>query len=253
MNASVLIFKKEWKSLFSSPMAYVVMTLFFALMGYLFFGLITQFQLASLQYQAYPGAADDLTLNDMIIKPLYGNVCVLWLLIVPLITMRLISEERKMQTFVLLLTAPVKLSQIVMGKFLAGLAFITVLLLVSAVYPAICIAWGNAEWGPVLTANLGLWLMGAIFIAIGLLASSLTESQILAAVLGFSFILFFWIIDFLSDIGDKFHFLTELSLLTHLDSFLKGVINTYDLAFYGLFLFFILFLTHQFLKGERWR
>ena len=249
--AALLIFKKEWKSLFTSPMIYVVMAIFFLLMRYLFFGLLSQYEQLSLQYQAY--GMEQVTLGEAVIRPLYGNLCVLWLLLIPLVTMRLISEERKMQTFVLLMTAPVRLSQIVVGKFLAGFAFVALLLAVSLIYPLVCVVMGNAAWQPVVSANIGLLLMGGTFVALGLLASSVTQSQILAAVLGFGFILFFWVVDFLSDISDRLSFLSQLSLLTHLDPFLKGVMDTYHLSFYALFLVFILFLTHQFLQGERWR
>lgn len=252
MRVVWLIFRKEWRSLFASPMAYIVAAMFALLMGYFFFGLVSQFQLAMMQYQNMMDPSD-LNLNDMVIAPLYSYVCILWLILVPLVTMRLISEERKLGTFVLLLTSPIKLSHIVLGKFLAGLAFIMVLLFISFIYPLICLLFGNAEWGPVLAANLGLIAMGAVFIALGLLASSLTENPMLAAVLGFGFILFFWIVDFLKELGTTWQFLSELSVLAHLEPFFKGIVDTHHLAFYGLFLLFILFLTRERLQGERSR
>ncbi len=246
-----VLFRKEWRGFFASPMAYGVMSVFFALMGIFFFFFLNQFQALNMQFGET--GLDEITLNAIVVEPLYANVCILWLLMLPLITMRLLSEEYKMQTMVLLLTAPVRPIHILLGKFLAAFAFALVLLAISAIYPLICVVFGNAEWGPILSANLGLALMGGIFIAIGLLASSLTQSQIFAAVLGFGLILFFWIVDFLGDVGDGLPVFSELSLLRHLEPFLTGVVDTYHLGFYAVFLGFVLYLVHTRLSGERWR
>lgn len=252
MSAVWVIFRKEWQNLFASPMAYVTISVFLFLLGYFFFGLLGQFQFATLSYQSFVDPSE-LNLNDMVIAPLYSYVCILWLFLLPLMTMRLIAEERKMQTFVLLLTAPVKLSHIVIGKFLAGLAFLLLLLAICFVYPLVCVVFGNAEWGPVLAANLGLFAIGAVFIALGLWASSFTRNPMLAAVLGFGFILFFWTVDFLKDIAENAQFLSELSILSHLEPFFKGIVDTYHLAFYGIFVVVVLALTQAQLERQRWR
>jgi ABC-2 type transport system permease protein len=165
--------------------------------------------------------------------------------------MRLIAEERKNFTAELLFTSPVRVFHIVLGKFLASYIFFGLMLLFSAVYVVVIKAYGNPDLGPVLSGYLGLFLLGGSFLTAGLFSSSLTENQIVAAVISFGILLVFWIIGASSDAEGSI--LGYLSIINHLDNFTKGVIELKDIVYYLSFTFFGLFLTHITLESERWR
>jgi ABC-2 type transport system permease protein len=143
----------------------------------------------------------------------------------------------------------------VLAKFLACLAVYTIMLALTGLYPALLILFAQPEIGPILAGYLGLFLLGAGFIALGALASSLTENQIVAAAISFGFLLIFWVIGWSSQFasGGMGQLLSHLSLLDHFDSFPKGVIDTKDVIFYVNFLVFCLFLTLRSLESHRWR
>jgi len=176
---------------------------------------------------------------------------------IPLITMRLFSEEKKMKTDELLMTSPVSINSIVLGKFLSSLCFFLVILGLTAIYPWILFKYGTPapELGPILTGYLGLFLLGACFIAIGLLASSLTENQIVAAVIGFVTLLLFYVIGWpASTVGPTAGKVLEyLSLLDHFTGFSKGLLESKDIIYFLSVILFALFLSKRSLESMRWR
>jgi ABC-2 type transport system permease protein len=169
--------------------------------------------------------------------------------------MRLFSEEKKSGSFELLLTFPLRDTEIILGKF--GACFITfiAMLIPTFFYQAIIFSLSEPELGPVISGYLGVILLGASFISVGILASTLTENQIIAAVVTFGVLLLFWIIQWGADFTGPIiaEILIQISILEHYQEFAKGVINTHDILFYLLFSFFFLFLTKRSLESNKWR
>ena len=250
MKPVFTIIRREFKSYFASPIAYIVLVVFLILSG-IFFFLYLQSFVESQFDPRFQLLRERLNLNDFVIRPYFGTVSIILLLMIPLITMRLIAEERKNFTAELLFTSPLRIIHIVLGKFLASLSFFGVMLILSAIYVVVLEAYGNPDSGPVLTGYLGLFLLGGCFIAVGLFASSLTENQIISAVISFGILLIFWIIGASS--GDEGSILGYISIINHLDNFTKGVIELKDVVYYLSLIFFGLLLTHVTLESERWR
>jgi ABC-2 type transport system permease protein len=250
------IFKKELRLYFASPVAYVVFFIFLLIAGYFFSQIFQFFAVASMQSAMNPQMAGrDFNVTDGVLRPLFSNVSVILLLLMPIITMRLFAEERKTGTLELLLTYPVRDGAVLAGKYLAALALYAAMLSLTLLYPAMVryIA-GQLEWGPLGTAYLGLLLMGGMFLAIGILASSLTENQIVAAISTFGVLLMFWVIGWSAENagGALGKVLSHLSILEHYDSFAKGAIDTKDVIYYLDFTGLALFLALLSLHSRRW-
>jgi ABC-2 type transport system permease protein len=249
------IFKKEMRLYFTSPTAYVVIAVFLVLAGYFFFAIFDFFTRASLQTAMNPQMGRDLNVTDMVLRPLFSNVSVILLLLMPLVTMRLFAEERRSGTIELLLTYPVRDGAVLLGKFLAALVLYVIMLVLTLLYPGLLLSFARPEWGPILTGYIGLLLLGAAFIAAGLFASSLTENQIVAAMTTFGILLIFWVIGWSADTvgGAAGRVLSHLSLTEHFDNFGKGVLDTRDIIYYVTFIAFALFLTLRSLEARRWK
>jgi len=248
------IFKKEIRLYFASPVAYVVLTIFLLIAGYFFYSIFAFFTLASMQSAMNPQMGRDLNVTDGVMRPLFSNVSVILLLLMPIITMRLFSEERKSGTIELLLTYPVRDGAVLAGKYLAALTLYAVMLALTVLYPGLVAYFARLELGPLLSGYLGLLLMGAMFLAIGVLASSLTENQIVAAISTFGVLLIFWVIGWSAEnAGGGFgRVLSHLSILEHFDSFAKGAIDTRVVIYYLDFTALSLFLTLLSLQARRW-
>jgi ABC-2 type transport system permease protein len=249
------IFKKEMRLYFTSPVAWVVLTIFLFIAGYFFSSIFSFFSQASIQSAMNPQMGRDLNVTDSVMRPLFSNVSVILLLLMPLVTMRLFAEERRAGTIELLLTYPVRDGAVLAAKYLAALALYALMIGLTVLYPLIVVYFARLEWGPVLTGYLGLLLMGATFIAVGVFASSLTENQIVAAVTTFGVLLIFWILGWSADYagGALGRVLQFLSILEHNDSFSKGVLDTKDVLYYVNFTALALFLTLRSLEARRWK
>ncbi|HXG30607.1 MAG TPA: ABC transporter permease [Thermodesulfobacteriota bacterium] len=250
MRLILTILKRELKSYFSSPIAYIVLVVFLVLSGVFFFVYLQSF-VGSQFDPRFQFFKERLNLNEFVIRPYLGTVSVVLLLMIPIITMRLIAEERKNYTAELLFTSPLRVIHIVLGKFLASLILFLVMMALSAIHIVVLIVYGNPDLGPVLSGYLGLLLLGSSFLSIGLFASSLTENQIIASVISFGVLLVFWIIGASSDAETSV--LGYLSIINHFDNFTKGMIELKDVVYYLSFIFFGLFLTEVTLDSERWR
>jgi ABC-2 type transport system permease protein len=190
-----------------------------------------------------------------VLRPLFANLSVILLLLMPLVTMRLFAEERRSGTMELLLTYLVRDGAVLLGKYLAGLTLYAVMVSGTLLYPALLLYFkARPEWGPLATGYLGLMLMGAMFLAVGLFASSLTENQIVAAIVTFGILLMFWVIGWTAEFagGPLGTVLTHLSILEHNDTFAKGVLDTKDIIYYVDFTALALFLTLRSLEARRW-
>jgi ABC-2 type transport system permease protein len=199
--------------------------------------------------------ASPLNVNQQFVRPLLLNATVVLLFVLPMITMRTYSEEKRSGTIELLLTSPVTDLQIILGKFLGAMALYASMLLVTLLYVAVLFVYGTPEWKPIATAYLGLLLLGGCFISVGMLISSFTRNQIVAGMLTFGVFLLLWVIDwigsFLGPSGEKI--VTYLSITRHFEDFAKGVIDTAHLVYYVSFITFGLFLTAKSVDSERWR
>lgn len=248
------IYKKELRLYFTSPVAYVILTIFLLIAGYFFFSIFSFFTRASMQMAMNPQMGRDLNVTDSVLRPLFGNVSVILLLLMPLVTMRLFAEERRSGTIELLLTYPVRDGAVLAGKYLAALTMYGVMVAGTLAYPAMMISFARVEWGPLLTGYLGLLLMGGMFLAVGTFASSLTENQVVAAILTFGVLLMFWVIGWTAEFagGPLGTVLTHLSILEHNDTFAKGVLDTKDIVYYLNFTALALFLALRSLESRRW-
>jgi ABC-2 type transport system permease protein len=255
MNNILAIAHKELKSYFASPIAYIVIGFFSLLFGYFFYALLIFFERQSMQ-AAGLGGAQAVNVNEQMIRPVFLNASVILLFVLPMITMRTYSEEKRSGTIELLLTAPLTDFQIIMGKFLGAMALYAAMLAVTLIHMAVLFAFGNPEWVPIVTGYLGMLLMGGCFISIGLLISSLTKNQIVAGMITFAVFLMLWVINwvasFVTDPSMQ-GVLNYLSITDHLDDFTKGVIDTKHLVYYLSFIAFGLFLTMRSVDTERWR
>ncbi len=257
MRNAYFIAARELRSLFTSPIGYIVLTFFLLLNGWIFFGLLNRFNFLSMVYLQMQNQQMmmQLNLNQQVIAPILQNMTIVLVLTVPLITMRMFAEERKMRTDELLFTSPVGIGEIVMGKFAAAFVFLAIMLGLTLVYPAILFAYGNPEFGPVLSGYLGLLLLATCFIAVGLFTSSLTENQIVAAVSCFVVLLMFYLINInsMSMSGVTRDVLDYLSLIGHFGDFVKGIVDTKAVVYYATFVASGLFLTGISLESRKWR
>ena len=224
MKTFAALLLKEEKAFFTSPVAYVVVAVFLVIMGYTF--TLTLF----------------LTHTTSLVH-IFFQIFVLFLLTIPVITMRAVAEERRLRTFEMVLTAPVTEVQLILAKYVASLSLVAVMLLLSGAYPVTVAIFGEPDWGPIYSGYFGLFLLGAALAGLGLMTSSLVGSQVVAALLSLSLFLVLWIID---DFGrllpDPFDaFVVNLSLSVHFKPFATGSLFLSDagyfltLALLGLF------------------
>ncbi|MBI3946841.1 MAG: ABC transporter permease [Armatimonadetes bacterium] len=237
MKNALIIMQRELRSYFTSTIAYTVAAFFLVVCGYLFFATLKLTQEATIRY-------------------LLHNAAVTLLLISPAMTMRLIAEERRTGTIELLMTSPVTDAQVIIGKYLGSLGFYVAMLLLTLQYPLILLRVGAPDKGPMLTGYLGLLLLGAGFLAIGLVASSLTKNQIVAAVGAFAVMLLLWIVSWVGSGGATTFWsevLRNLSMLDRFENFTKGVIDTRDVVFFLSLIGFCLFLSVRALSATKAR
>jgi ABC-2 type transport system permease protein len=225
MRTFAALLLKEEMAIFTSPIAYVVLSVFLLVMGYTF--TLTLF-----------------VSHDPTLVHIFFQIYVLLLLTVPIITMRLVAEERRLRTLELLLAAPVSEIAVVFAKYLASLSLVVLMLALSGAFAVALGLLGRPDWGPVWSGYIGLFLLGAALVAVGLFTSSLVSNQVIAALLSLSLFLLLWIIDhfgwLLPDPFDAF--VVDLSLLVHFSPFATGSLFLSDAGYFiaaallGLFL-----------------
>ena len=259
MKKTFAIFNKELKSFFYSPMAYVVIAVFTALTGVFFYLYLSNFVetafRADMMAQQYRQMPQKMNVNLMLIRPYFWNIALITLFTLPAITMRLFSEEKKQGTVELLYTTPISSLQIVMGKFMAGLAFFAVLLIPTVLFQSLLFSYGNPEILPVISGYIGLLFLGSAFISMGLFISTTTENQIIAAIGGFALSLFLWVVGWgASYAGPTLApFLEYISIINHFEDFAQGVIDSSHVAYYILFSFVGIYLSLKSIESIKWR
>ena len=240
---------RELKGLFLSPLAWSILAVVQFILAYLFLAQIDTY----MQYAPQlAGMQDAPGVTDVVVAPLFGNAAVVLLLVAPLITMRVLSEEKRNRTLTLLMSAPVSMSEIVLGKYLGVLGFFAALLGLLALMALSLFAGTTLDTGKLLSGLLGLSLLVGAFAAAGLYMSSLTEQPTIAAVSSFGLLLLLWIINWAGSSGEQVSgVLSYLSLVQHYDSLLKGLFNSADVAYYLLFILTFLVLSIQRLDANR--
>lgn len=247
------IARRELYAYFVSPIAWVLLTIFAFLSGVFAYDLSAFFVTSSLESQM-SGQSFPMNINERIISPLFSNIAVVGLFLIPLITMRLFAEEKRQGTIELLATSPVHDLEIVIGKWLSAVLMYGALLVVLFADIAFVFLHGNPDWKPVATGFLGLLLFGSCLLALGTFVSTLTKNQIVAGAICFAASLLLWIASWSSfSNSPTAQFFYQLSIVSHLDSFSRGVIDTKDLVYYLSMIFFGLFLTSRSLESLRWR
>ncbi len=244
----------ELRMLFLSPLAWVILALVELILALIFLGqldLFITYQAQIAVMESPPGA------TEVIVVPLFANAAVVLLMVIPLLTMRLISDERRQKRLSLLLTAPISMTQIVLGKYLGILAFLAILLGLIALMPLSLYLLGPLDSGLLAAGLVGLALMLGAFAAVGLFLSSLTAQPTLAAVMTFTFLLLLWIIDMIGSAagadstGGKL--LSYISLQHHYRSLLGGLFDSSDILYYLLFITTFIVLTIRRLDADRYR
>ena len=254
MRNVLAIAGKELRGYFASPIAYIVLGLFALVFGWFFYVPLAFFNRQSMQMGMGMGG---MNISQMLIQPVFTNATVVMLFLLPAITMRTYSEEKRSGTIELLLTSPVTDTQIILGKFLGSMGLYATMLALTLIHMAILFLFTdpNPDWRPILSAYVGLLLMGGCFISVGLLISSLTRNQVVAATATFVVFLMLWVINWIGTfVGPTTQsILNQLSLTDHFDDFARGVIDTKHLVFYISFISLGLFLTAKAVDSERWR
>ncbi len=234
MRQAVLIFNKEFKDYFISPIAYIVIALFLLVTGWLFFSTFFIF-------------------GQVELRRFFDLLPFLFALVVPIITMRLFSEELNVGSYEILLTLPVTFLDIILGKFMAGVAFVTAILLPTLAYPIFISYLGALDWGVVAGSYIGSILLGAAYVAIGLFASSLTRNQIIACIVGMVICAVLAIIDkmlffFPQSILDV---AVYLSAAIHFENVAKGIVDTRDILYFLSIVFLGLYATHLVMQEKK--
>ena len=248
------ICRRELYSYFVSPIAWVLLAIFAFLSGAFTYLITASFVKNSMESQM-TGQSFPMNLNELVIRPLFSNIAVIGLFLIPLISMRLFAEEKRQGTIELLVTSPVHDLEIVLGKWLSAVVMYSALLLVLLADYSFLFIYGQPDWKPVLTGFLGVLLFGACLLSLGMFISTTTKNQIVAGAVGFALALLLWILEWTTVFGNSptVQVLSYASILSHLDSFARGVIDSKDVIYYLTMIFLGLFLTTRSLESLRWR
>jgi len=255
MQNILAIWQREMKSYFVSPIAYVVLTIFLIITGLFFFGNLTEVVQYTMSQAQMGQGSRPIDVPSVVMQPLLKTTSVILLFIIPMLTMGLFSEEKRRGTIELLLTTPVGNFQAMMGKYLASVTFLSILFISSWFTISPLFFYGQPDWKPILSGYLGIFLYGAALLSLGLFISTLTENQIVAVMLTFGVTLALWLIPvfFPSAMGVPKSVIDYLSVINHLDDFVKGVIDTSHVIYYLTFAFVGLFLAYRSLESMRWK
>lgn len=254
MRNILTIWRKEMRSYFVSPIAYLLLVMFAFIFGWFFWIILNSFVEYGME-SMMRGESFPMNLNEQVIRPLLGNAGVIGLFLIPMITMRLFAEEKRSGTIELLVTSPIRDSEVIIGKWLAALTMYGALLLLTALNFVFLFKYGNPDWKPLLVGYLGLLLQAGALLAIGTFISTLTKNQIIAGAVTFGVCLLLWILQWVSgyETATWARVLAYMSVITHFESFAKGVIDSKDAIFYVTVIFLGLFFTARSMESLRWR
>ncbi len=261
MRNAIAIAKKELYLYFTTPIAYVAFFATSFIGAWFFLSLTSSFQRQSMQFMQFQAQQmlERMNLTDMVAAPLLVNMGLILTFVIPFLSMRLFSEERRQKTMELLMTAPVRSSEIVFGKFLSALVVLAVVIAIVAAFPLLLSVFGSGaggaiEWQTVGAGLAGLFLCGAAFLAIGLFVSSLTDSQVVAALITFFVLLLTWMISWKAAEAEGVwrDVILHASSVTHLVQFARGIVDLSDVVYFLSVIVLGLFLTHRAVESRRW-
>ncbi len=257
MSKIIAIASRDLKSWLNTFSFYILAVFFLGVTGYFFWSGLSYFSLISFQAASNPSLeVRGLNLTEGVLSVFLANLSALLLLLIPILTMRSLAEEKKQGTLELLFTYPISDFQIVIGKFFGLLSVLVLLVLPTAAYFLLAqIVGAKFEISSLFTGYFGLFLLGASFMALGMFTSSLTEHQAVSAGIGFVIILFFWIVGWIADwsspaLAGVFR---ELSLVEHFRDLARGIVDTRDVSYFVLFIGFFLFATLSTLEIRTWK
>jgi ABC-2 type transport system permease protein len=254
MRNILIICKKELSSYFASPIAYLLLTMFALIFGLFFWNSVGYFNMMGLESQMR-GQGFPMSVNEYVIRPLLSNVSVIGLFFIPMITMRLFAEEKRTGTIELLATSPIRDIEVIIGKWLAAVILYVVMLAFSAANFAFLFRYGNPDWRPLAIGYLGLLLQAGGLLAVGTFISTLTKNQIIAGAATFGVCLMLWVMEWVAgyETAAWARVLAYMSVITHFESFAKGVLDSKDALYYVSLIFLGLFLTSRSMESLRWR
>ena len=259
MKGILAIYRREMGSYFASPIAYIVIGFFLLITGYFFYNILSIFvirqEMMAMQASRM-GTPPEMDVPSLVLRNFMSVVSTIILFMIPMLTMGVYAEERKRGTMEMLMTSPLTEMQIVIGKFLASFSLYTLMLAPTLIYQLIMARYSDPgmPWRVMWSGYLGVLLLGAVLVALGSFISSLTESQIIAAVITFVAFLLLWVLDIGAGAGSEPNeALQYLSILRHFDDFSRGVIDTSSVIFYLSLTALGLFLTLRTLDSMRWR
>lgn len=262
MRNILTIAGKELRVYLTTGTSYVLFGAFIFITAFFFHRLVIEFQLQAIELtqrnQAW--AMDRMNLTDWVMAPVFMNITIFLLFMLPMLTMRLFAEERKGKTLELMMTVPVRPIELVLGKYIGALVIVAIMLGLTLIFPVLLQIFGGGEqnpidWNTIAVSYLGMFLMSGSFVAIGMFASSLSESQITAAIVSFAILLLLVVVGAAArgEVGFKKEFFEYLTVTGHLENFIRGVIKISDVVYYlSLGLLGILF-THRIVDAQRWR
>ncbi|UCF81765.1 MAG: ABC transporter permease subunit [Acidobacteriota bacterium] len=261
MNNIWVIAVKEWRQFFVSVLAYVCGAALLLFGGYFFGVFMRAFNEFCLQASGFVGQpefeymTEHLNINDVVVRNFFGSVTVIFLIVVPAVTMRLFAEEKRAGTDELLFTSPISDWHLVGGKYLGGLLAVLTPLALTLSYTGFLAMHAAPDWGPVWTGYAGLAFLVAAYVAVGLAASAATRSQLVAYILAFSVLLFLHIIGWAAELSsyETGQVLRALSSMEHFENFSKGVVEIRDIVYFLSVAAFGLVLTHQLVAARRWK
>jgi ABC-2 type transport system permease protein len=247
------LWKKESQTYFSSPLAYVLIGLFSLISGIMFFNLLVTY---SDGIQAIPqNMTQQISFVDEVVLRLFANINFLFLVFIPLITMRLFSEEKRLETLEVYWLSPVKDWQVILAKGLAALTLIVAMLIMTGIFPLIIWGIGIHDMRILFSAYLSVLLNACAYISLGLFCSSISGNQIIAALLSILGIMFLWMITWGGNLNSNFlisEIFIYIGISSHFERVLRGVIGTQDIIYYASFIFIFVFLTVKSLDRRNW-
>jgi gliding motility-associated transport system permease protein len=249
-----IICRKELRSYFVSPIAYILFIMFVLIFGWFFWNMLGAFVYYSMASQMR-GEMFPMNINEQLIRGLLGNMNVVGLFFIPIMTMRLFAEEKRNGTIELLATSPIRDGEVILGKWLASVFLYAAMLLLPGLNFIFLFKYGNPDWKPMLVGYLGILLQAAAMLAIGTFISTLTKNQIIAGAATFGVCLLIFVLGWVGGYESTTwaQVLTYMSVTTHMESFAKGVLDSKDTVYYLTVIFLGLFLTARSLESLRWR
>jgi len=253
LRKTLAIAGRELRAYFVTPMGWLCLTGFVAVTGVFFALMTTEFASQAAREQFNPYMPSQINLTDWLIQPFFANTAVILLMLCPALSMRLFAEDRRSGALELLLASPISSTQIVLGKYLGGLGFVATMLATTLPMTGALYWLGTPDTGVILCAYLATFLLAASFMAVGMLTSAFTTSQVVALVLSFGLLLVLWVLSWTQGMGDIGDAVAAFSMLSHLEKLSKGLLHLKDAVYFLSFIGFFVFATTQRVEAYRWR